>query len=142
MLAPIFPARVLDGGLLVLDRPKDYGRYLRKLRGQFVEVIVRKRRTQRSLDQNAYLHAVPIPILADHFGYTIPEMKLVLMGECWGWHREKITGRDLPLKPSTSEMSVEECSQFIEWVIPWAATNHQVLIPLPNEVDYPDGVEP
>jgi len=140
MLAPIFPARVLDGGLLVLDRPRDYGRYLRMLKGQFVEVIVRKRRTQRSLDQNAYLHAVPIPILAEHFGYTIPEMKLVLMGECFGWHPEKITGRDLPLKPSTSEMSVDECSRLIDWVIPWAATNHDVLIPLPNEVDYPDEV--
>ena len=101
-----------------------------------VQLTIRKRQSQRSLDQNAYLHKVPFPILAEHFGDTIPGIKLSLMGECWGWHHDKVTGRDVPIKPSTSEMTIEEASYFIDWVIPWAMTNHQVAIPLPNEVDF------
>lgn len=131
-VTPVFSGRVLPGGLLVLDRRADYARHLRSLRGRFVEVIVRKQRTQRSLDQNAFLHAVVFPMLGDHFGYTIPEVKLVLMGECFGW--KSLGAHEIPIQPSTSAMSVEDCTRFIEWVIPWAMVNHNVSIPLPNEV--------
>ena len=132
----IFHGRVdEDGQLLLLDTERALRRVaLRRLAGHAVEVLIRKERTQRSLDQNAYIHAVPVTILADHFGYTVPEMKLVLMGECFGWHLDPISGREIPIKPATSSMDVEECTRFIEWVIPWAMTNHGVAIPLPNEV--------
>ena len=30
-------------------------------------------------------------------------------------------------------MSTKDCAYFIDWVIPWAATEHGVMIPLPNE---------
>lgn len=130
-MIPTWRGRVLSGGLLTLDRPRDYQRYVRSLAGQFVEVTIRKQRTKRSGQQNAYIHAVPIPLLAEHFGYTIPEMKLVLMGECWGW--KEVIGRQIPVRAHTSEMSVEECQYFIDWIIPWAAQNHDVQIPLPNE---------
>lgn len=131
-VSPIFTGRVLPGGLLVMDRPKEYARHVRSFHGRFVEVIVRKQRIQRSLDQNAFLHAVVFPLLGEHFGYTIPEVKLVLMGECWGW--KQIGGHEIPVKPSTSEMTIEEATYFIDWVIPWAMTNHSVSIPFPNEV--------
>lgn len=133
---PIFVGRVLPGGLLTLGRPKDYGRHLRSLAGQYVEVIVRKQRTQRSLDQNAYWHAVPFPLLQDALGYdSIEELKLALMGECWGYHLDKVTGRELPLKPHTSSMSTEEGARFTEWLIRFGAMlPTPVIIPLPNEV--------
>ncbi len=132
---PVFSGRVLPGGLLVLDRPKDYARYVRSLHGRFVDVIVRKQRVQRSLDQNAYLHAVVFPILADYFGDSVEGVKYDLMGEKWGLKPSIIEpSRLVPIKPSTSSMTVEECSAFIEWVIPWALTEHGVEIPLPNEV--------
>jgi len=131
-ITPLFTGRVLPGGLLVMDCPKDYTRHVRSLHGRFVEVIVRKLRTQRSIDQNAYLHVAPFPILADYFGYTIPEVKLALMGECWGW--KKLGSHEVPIKPSTSELTVEECTYFIDWLIPWAMMNHNVVIPLPGEI--------
>jgi len=133
-LVPIFSGRVSDDAVLVLfDTERTQRRtYLRTLVGQDVEVIVRKKRTQRSLDQNKYLHAVVFPLLADHCGYTLSEIKLVLMGECYGWH--EVAGRELPIKPHTSEMTVDECTHFIEWVIPWALEKFDVHIPLPNEV--------
>ena len=74
-------------------------------------------------------------MLAEHFGYQLHEMKLVLMGECWGWRHDPVSGKEIPIKVHTSDMSIEECTHFIEWVIPWAATEHQFVIPYPSEVD-------
>lgn len=132
---PIFHGHVEPTGTLELLSSEQGLRraYLKCLAGKAVDVIVRPHRKQRSRDQNAYIHAVPIPILAEHFGYTVPEMKLVLMGECWGWRLDRVSGREIPVRCHTAEMSVEECSQFIEWVIPWAMVHHQVAIPFPNQ---------
>jgi hypothetical protein len=133
---PIFHGDVTADGRLELDggERQRRGQYLRYLRGKRVEVEIRQARTKRSLDQNAYLHAVPFPILAAHFGDSIEGVKLDLMGECWGWHQSPVTGRWLPVKPHTSAMTVEECQFFIDWLIPWAMTEHGVEIPLPAEV--------
>ncbi len=134
---PIFHGRVTeDGRLDLLDTERDRRRmYLRTLAGKHVEVVVRKVRVQRSVDQNAYLHVGPFPVLAEELGYdSIEELKLALMGECWGYHRDRVSGRDLPIKPHTSDMTVEECTHFIDWLIPWAQVNYNIRVPLPNEV--------
>jgi hypothetical protein len=133
-LSPIFTGRVLPGGLLVMDRPKDYGRHLRSLAGKPVEIIARRRRSQRSLDQNAYLHGVVFPAIAEEQGDSVEGVKFDLMGEKWGW-TTTASGHHIPVRPHTAEMTVEECTQFIDWVIPWAAQKLNVRIPLPNEVE-------
>ena len=135
MTTPIFHARVSDDGELLQLEPSERQRrrdYLRFLAGKTVEIVIRRPHVQRSRDQNAYIHAVPIPILAAEFGYTIPEMKFVLMGACFGW--KTVAGHEMPIKAHTSEMTVEECTQFIEWIVPWAMVNHGITIPLPHEV--------
>lgn len=136
-IVPVFHGRVTEEGRLVLQESERAQRqnYLHYLAGRLVDVVIRKKRTQRSLDQNAYLHAVPFPMLADHFGNTIEEMKYALMGECWGWKLDKATGREVPVKAHTSRMTVEECVRFIEWLIPWAMVHHGVQIPLPGEAE-------
>lgn len=133
-LVPIFHGSIDNEGRFHLaENERDQRRgYFQTLAGKRVEIIVRKERVKRSVDQNAYLHAVPFPILAEHFGNSIEEVKYVLMGECFGWH--EVAGREIPIKPSTSSMTVEECSHFINWLIPWAMTEHGCAIPLPNEV--------
>jgi hypothetical protein len=105
-----------------------FGRAVKTFEGKRVIVTITD---QRSLDQNAYLHAWPLPIFADYMGCTIPEAKYYLMGECWGWHI--VGGREIPIKPSTSEMTVAEFSYFIDWLLPWALEHHKVELPLPDE---------
>lgn len=138
-LSPVFHGQVSDDGRLLLVSTEQALRrvHLRRLAGKAVELVIRKERTKRSRDQNDFIHAVPVRILADHFGETLPDMKLILMGECWGWRLDPICGREIPVKAHTSDMTVEECSYFIDWIIPWAMSNHGVAIPLPNEVDIP-----
>jgi hypothetical protein len=134
-MTPLFLGRVLPGGLLVLDRPKDYARAVRALAGSFIEVTIRKQRTQRSLDQNAYLHSVPFPLLAAHFGESVEGIKYALMGEKWGWKTSPLNPfQQVPVRPHSSSMTVAEASEFIEWLVSWAMTEHGVSIPLPGEV--------
>lgn len=135
-LVPIFHGRVTEQGELVLFATERTQRraHLRSLAGRDVELVVRKKRTQRSLDQNAYLHAGPFPVLAEELGYeSIEDLKLALMGEKWGYRLDPISGREFPIKPHTSSMTVDECSEFIEWLVVWSQTVHNIRVPLPGE---------
>lgn len=133
-LIPVFHGHVDDQDRLVLiDGEAALRRqYLKTLRGKRIEVTVRKERTKRSLDQNAYIH-VAAAFLAEEFGNEIDEMKLILMGEKWGWHRDKVTNREFPIKPHTSSMTVEEATDFIDWLPRWSLT-HNVNLLGPGEV--------
>jgi hypothetical protein len=107
--------------------------YLRTFPNMRVSIRVGQQKRQRSLDQNAYLHAEPFPTLAKIWGESIARTKLICMGEFWGWEPCKVTQCMLPVKAHTSDMSVEECTLFINWLIPWAAEEHGVEIRLPEE---------
>lgn len=134
---PVFHGRVDGNARLVLEPREALMRrtYLRTLVNRNVELILRRERVKRSLDQNAYLHAQPFPLLAEHFGDSVEGVKHDLMGECWGWKTSPITGLQVPVKPNTSDMTVDECTFFIDWLIPWALTQHGVDIPWPEKAD-------
>jgi hypothetical protein len=129
---PVFHGRIdADGKFELAAAEANLRRqYFQTLAGRNVEIVVRKERLKRSVDQNAYLHAVPFPMLAEHLGYeSIEDLKLALMGECFGWKKDKLSGHEVPIKPHTSDMTVEECSHFIEWLLPYAALHFNVSIP-------------
>jgi hypothetical protein len=101
--------------------------------GQTVEIRAWKPKRKRSLDQNAYLHAEPFPKLAKQWGESIARTKLICMVVFWGTEPCKLTGTHLPVKAHTSDMTVEECTLFIDWLIPWAITEHGVDVTAPDE---------
>jgi hypothetical protein len=77
---------------------------------------------------------VPFPILAEEFGCSVEDVKYDLMGEKWGWKPSPLNVNHLiPVKPSTSSMTRDECSEFIDWLIPWALEKFNVTIPYPSE---------
>jgi hypothetical protein len=139
---PILHGEVTADGRLVLDGAERQLRaqHLRHLAGKRVEIIVRKERTQRSLDQNAYLHAIPFSMLAEEWGEDIETTKLLVLGECFGW-RDLANGARIPMKPSSAALTVDECSHLIEWIVKWAAVPGNVcargfMIPLPKEASF------
>ena len=134
MLANYWCGAEIKDHRLVLDEPLAFKTAMWRLKeGRYV-VKIEQPATKRTLDQNAYLHAVPFPILAEHFGDSVEGVKLDLMGEKWGWKPSPLDpNRMVPVKPSTASMTIAECTEFIDWLIPWAATEHGVLIPLPSE---------
>ena len=96
-------------------------------------ITVERKKAKRSLDQNAYWWAVPVKILAEHCGYTENQMHYALLGECFGY-TSGLNGRPMPVKPSSSDLSVEEFTHLIDWCLTWAAAELGVIIPNPNEV--------
>lgn len=88
--------------------------------------------TKRTLDQNAYWWSVPVKILAEHCGNTDSQMHYALLGECFGYTTGP-TGQPVPVKPSSSDLTVQEFTHLIEWVLTWAPTELGVVIPAPNE---------
>lgn len=120
------------------ENPSAFRRALEKHAGQRVAVTMRKPKEKRTLDMNAYLHKWPFPLLADHFGDSVEGVKYDLMGEFFGWKPGPVSGRMVPVKAHTSDMTKEESSRFLDWLIPWAMTEHGVRIPLPNEAPMED----
>jgi hypothetical protein len=107
--------------------------HLRTVEGQPVEVVIRKPRSKRSLDQNAYAHAWPFKLIAEAMGESVEAAKLAILGEKFGWR--ELFGHQVPVKPSTSALSVEEFSELIEWMPSFGAHMFGLSIPLPNDVD-------
>lgn len=131
--APIFRGRVTaEGELKPFDHERAQRRaYLRTLAGQDVEIVIRKKQSQRSLEQNKYIHFAAT-LASEHSGYTLAEVKLLWMGECWGW--KTVGGHEVPAKPHTSDMTVEEATYFIDWMPPWSLEHMGVPIPPPERV--------
>lgn len=141
-VTPIFHARVAaDGSRLefIAAESPQRKRHLANLAGCVVDVVVRKHREQRSLDQNAYWHGVAFPILADALGYDadeVDELKFYVMGEWSGW-RQSRTGDRLPNKMHTSDLDTAEGADFTDWLIRFGAKlpGGGVIIPLPKEAE-------
>ena len=130
---PTFTGHVDGSGFLPNTVRDDIRDALRSMRGRDVEVVIREPKRKRSLDQNAYLHAEPFPKLAAKFSESVARTKLICMGHFWGWEYSAVAGAMLPVKAHTSDMTVAECTLFIDWLIPWAAEEHGVFITLPEE---------
>ena len=86
---------------------------------------------KRSLDQNAYWWAIPVKLLAEHCGYTDAQMHYALLGECFGYTAGP-TGKAVPVKPSSSDLTVAEFKQLIDWVLTWGPSELGVVIPDPS----------
>jgi hypothetical protein len=118
-----------DGSRLDFDFPSAYRAFIQRLAGEEVEIEIRKKRTKRTLKQNAYLHAAIAPF-AEHLGYTVEELKLALLGECFGFHQ--VGGVTLPMKLHTSGLSTQEFVEITELLIQKAA-EEGVMILYPEE---------
>ena len=120
-------------GRLVLDDEQSFRRAMTNFERGAVILRIDPPETRRTLAQNAYWHAAVFPRIADHCGYTIPECKLVLLGECFGWKTDPLTKRDVPVQPSSAQLTIEQGCYFTDWVIPWAMEHLKVQVPLPHE---------
>jgi hypothetical protein len=90
---------------------------------------------RRTLDQNSFLHGVPLKMICDHTGYDIEDIKAYLMGQAFGWEEYEIFGnpRKRP-RLSTSQLNTEQFNWFLEWLEAWASQELGMTIPKPNEV--------
>ena len=130
MITPTFTA-VVERGVLRAD--VGYYKWLASLEGQRVEAIVRKKRKQRSTQQNKYYWSVIIGILADFCGYDPEGMHEALKEKFLGSERDS---HGLKKIRSTTDLTTDEFISYTNQVVIWAAQNLSVYIPGPNECEY------
>lgn len=126
----IFPAFVDAQGRVTFDFPSKAHEFNRaNFAEDEVVVEVYKRRSKRSLKQNAAYHAAIGP-LAEHLGYTVEELKLAMLGGCFGWRH--VAGAQLPERMHTSELNTQDFADLMAYTQRIAA-EHDVLILDPSE---------
>jgi hypothetical protein len=134
---PVFHGRVSPDGKLVLEEAESGLRkeYLRGLAEKPVDITIKVHRSKRSLDQNKWLWGVAIPLVADALGYDLDEherLHYALIDLCFGTMWDTRLGIELP-KVRSSQMNTKEFSDYMEWLVRWAARDHGIVIPLPSE---------
>ena len=97
-------------------------------------VQVKQYQRKRSLEQNAFIHAVPLKIISEHTGMEVDDLKSYLLGKAFGFVEFEIFGerRKRPAKRS-SELTTGEFSYWMEFIEAWSAQELQLIIPRPNE---------
>lgn len=108
-----------DGKYFLPDHKSEWEALKRSLAGYEVEAELRKYRSKRSRDQNAFFHSAIAP-LAEHLGCTTEELKLDLLGTKYGW-REMKSGNKVPLRLHTSDLNTQEFAELMEHTIQIAA---------------------
>lgn len=120
------------------DERRRFTHHLRTLTGKEIEIVVRERKSQRSLDQNAYLWSVPYPLIAEALGYEpheIEELHYALVAKWGGEHFDKRIGAMVPNRRS-SKLTTKEFSDYMEWRVRFGATTcGGLVIPLPDEAE-------
>ncbi len=131
-MTPIFYATATAKGTIEFDLPVFFRRHVKSLAPDAVEVIVRKRRTQRSIRQNKYYWKVIIGIVAEELGYTKDEAH-----EALAWHFLQVQEGDerLPKRRSTTDLTVQEFEAYALQCRVFAAQTLGLDVPEPNEID-------
>lgn len=111
--------KVLPGGLLVMEKPKDYNRAVRALAGKHIEVLIRQRKTKRSSQANRFYWGVVVKLLAEHCGYDPQEMHEALAMRFLRIEDCPITGA--PRRKHTPKTDTQEFSEYVTHCIRLAA---------------------
>jgi hypothetical protein len=132
-LTPIFHGRITEQGELVLfDTERTQRRaHLRSLSGKDVEIVVRRKRQQRSSQANRYYFGVVVPLIAEHCGYEKDEMHELLAMKFLRTEDDPVTGS--PRRKHTPETDTQEFGEYVDACIRLGA-ELGVVIPAPNEV--------
>jgi hypothetical protein len=116
-------------GRSTLDTPSFWKAFVKELAGadgNEITITACRRRSKRSLKQNKFFHAAIAP-LAEHLGYTTEELKLDLLGTCFGW-KEMKSGSKVPERLHTSDLNTKDFAQLMDHTMQIAAENGIVIL--------------
>ena len=137
MTTPIHRGKVTQGKI-ILDNPGRYLVCLARLEGKEIELTVRQKKTQRSLEQNKAYWGIAVEILSDHLGYERDEVHDLLRAK----FLSRIDDKGLMIIRSTTSLSTKEFSEYYDSIQRWAAQFLNCYIPDPNQCDDYSAVMP
>lgn len=140
-LVPVFHGKVSDDGETVMFVPTERERrkgYLRSLAGCEVDVVVKKHRNKRSDKQNKWWWGIAVPLIAHELGYDKHEHETVhyaLVAKCFGTRVDPVLKQEIP-NVRSSLLTTVQFSELMEWAVRWAAQEHGIDVPLPNDAEH------
>ena len=130
-----FVGFVDEHGKLTLDSPQAFKAFYSRMKGEEVEVEIRKRRTKRSDVQNRAFHACITP-WAHEEGHNIEDLKRDILAAVFGELEvvNAITGevKKVLAEPHTSKLDTVKFSILMERTVELAA-GCGVILQLPDE---------
>lgn len=123
-LSPIFQGRVEEYGKLTITLSDKFDEYLHTLKGQAVEVIVRKPSNPiRSGQQNKFYWKVYVGTISEETGYSKDQVHEILKAKflICGEYRDKKDNNIYPITKSTSDLTTDEFTEFLSQVATWAS---------------------
>ena len=126
---PIFQGKI-NKGRLILETPDRFRVHLSRYEGQQVEFSLRKKKSQRSPEQNRAYFGIAVEILCEHTGFSREEMHEALKQKFASRIDEK-TG--LTIVESTASMDTVRFMRYYDDIQKWAAEFLNVYIPSPGE---------
>lgn len=123
--------KVTNGHLPALIRKQIAGLLSRVKDGSDIVIEMFDLPRRRTVAQSDGFHAMITP-WAKEEGHDIADLKRDLLGTVFGWVDSPLGETRVPLKPHTSELTVEEFSELMNRTVEIAATCG-VLLELPDE---------
>ncbi len=132
---PVWAGVVTADGVLKLDARGLFLGYVKRLKNQPVQLVLKKLARKKSQGQLGFLFGVCYPILAEHCGYRQYEIEEVHDGVMRQLRGLKPDPNPLLLRVSLAEMTHEEVSEYIEDVRFWALDTFGCVIPDATKVE-------
>ena len=129
MITPVFKATVEKGQLILHNKPA-FQKFVGSRKDGEYKLSLKRSTKARSNQQNRYYWGVIIKMISEETGMFPDETHDALK---WKFLR-KSAGR-FETVHSTTRLSTNEFSEYIDKVIAFASTDLNMRIPLPNEVD-------
>jgi len=136
-MIPKFTCKTVKGRLILNDK-KTFDDYVRSLNDSEFDLILKEKKSQRSLNQNSYYWAVPIRLISEHTGHTPYEVHELLKSMFLKKHLDIDTKEGMQkfsIVKSTTSLNTKEMEEYLSSVRMWASMDLSLSIPEPHEVE-------
>jgi hypothetical protein len=127
-------AFVKNGKITFQDR-EQFDKDLSNNEGKNVYITIREQKNRRSLNLNSYYWAVVVKLVSNETGYDKEEAHEILKS-MFLRTRYQIKGIWVDGMKSTTKLSNQEMTEYIEEIKRFASSSLGLYIPDPNEVEY------
>lgn len=137
-IIPVWYGEVDGRGQIVYDRAPELRQYLAKIathQNRGVQVVIKKRKRQRSKNQNDYYWAVIVDMVAEAMGITPKQANEFLKSEFLTVGIER-NGKRWEVTRSSSDLSTVEFEEYCQNCRMWASAELGIYIPEPNEAEW------
>lgn len=139
---PSYAVGTVEKGELMLSdaQKKVLNAYLKKNEGNRVRITFSKQEKGRSNNQNAYMWGVVLTMIAAETGHTTEEIHEYMKATFLPRHFIRLgnSNKEQQLTKSTTTLSTTDMEEYLEHIRAFAASELNMIIPLPHEILLPD----